>query len=888
MAYEDMNYDPMGNYTGFNNDQTEAFPVAPQEDTNAAAEEERLRREELERQRRERESASAVVHKQQIETRADGSQTHKTTTEVPAPIAPASYNQSIAQQESGNNPNIGYHNPQKSTAYGTYGMTQGAYADARRANPNLPQDITQATPEQQTQAMNAFTQQNAGYLKNYGVEPTQQNLSAAHFLGAKGLSDYLKSGYISPQAAAANGGYDKVRQIVNTRLGGGNAPASGAVNQMSAGGGRGNYPGQTQAQPGPGVAVATGNGVQGGPIAPEKTLTSGEQVVNEQPQQQAYPADNVINDQVTAFDNHAKTYEAVQNDPTALMKLGTSEDPNVPEWLKERSRNRAADLVTQQRDYMKGQADLQAAAQDPNKLNKLLRDRTEGGNWAKAIFFAAIGAKQSAQDEAAKLGIGDKDQIVQGADGKSYVVTMTKNGLPKSGVAADGTPLTSEQLVNVVGGAQGMKNAQTHTGKMQDIKTGAVYYERTTPQGIQLVDHNGNRYTGPSNNLRPFGIGSDIGTKNQIQLNELQNKLAYAGPTERAKIVAENEAKFGPLDPATRAQALGQVTGTVPTYGQQGGGNVPAPAPAPAQGGNVQGGAQVNAPVAPSGGAQPAPVNPAAPAPGSTIAERETGQKVTAAEQEAFVRAGGQKETIGQAASDGQSVGNARRQQLDIIKRNPSMLNIMNGTGTQFDQARNIITRLATGDYSGDNKEQLYKDIKATGMSQAEQAALIDFANLNTTINAKTLRANSGAGSISDAEQRANKDANIGNVDRIPAYAALSGLHRSQFAGDLQASKQAFLDAHPEIKSASQFNSAWQKEEANLLKGYQGIARSRLDAIGTPPPADASKEALAAYKDRVFRAFEAYPAPIWDAGSNKWNYQTANAKRAAMKQILGQ
>jgi hypothetical protein len=321
-----------------------------------------------------------------------------------------------------------------------------------------------------------------------------------------------------------------------------------------------------------------------------------------------------------------------------------------------------------------------------------------------------------------------------------------------------------------------------------------------------------------------------------------------------------------------------------------------APAGAPVAGPVAPGGAAPAPGVAPAGGPVApgqAPTVAAVPGARPTMAEiekRKLEEKATLAvtetEQKEYVKE--TKPAITQAASDGQAVGNARRQQLDLIKKNPSILNIMNGTGTQFDQARNVITRIASGAYSDDNKEALYKDIKATGMGQAEQAALVDFANLNTGINSKTLKANSGAGSISNAEQQANKDANIGNIDRIPAYAALSGLHRSQFSGDLQASKQAFLDQHPEIKSTAQFNSAWQKQEANLLKGYQGIAKARFDVMGKPPEANAGPEALAAYKDRVFRAFEAYPAPQYDSATGQWNYQTANAKRAAMKQILGQ
>ena len=111
----------------------------------------------------------------------------------------------------------------------SYGTTAAGWADARRVNPNLPEDITKATPEQLTAGQDAYTQQNAGYLKNYGVPVNENTLSAAHFLGAKGLADYLRDGTISAAAARANGGEENVRKIVQQRLGGTMAPASGGA-----------------------------------------------------------------------------------------------------------------------------------------------------------------------------------------------------------------------------------------------------------------------------------------------------------------------------------------------------------------------------------------------------------------------------------------------------------------------------------------------------------------------------------------------------------------------------------------------------------------------------------------------------------------------------------
>ena len=195
-----MAYDAMGNYIGY---EDFSAPVAPVIPTGEETEEQRRKREEEERKRAEKEAKRAdetAVQEQKVITYENGSKTIETKQEVPAggkvqPVAPEDYNARIARQESGNRPDIGYHDRSKGTASGMYGMTDVGYADARRRDPNLPEDRLQSTPEQQTSAMNAYTQQNAKYLQNYGVEPNENTLAAAHFLGAKGLSDYLKTGY---------------------------------------------------------------------------------------------------------------------------------------------------------------------------------------------------------------------------------------------------------------------------------------------------------------------------------------------------------------------------------------------------------------------------------------------------------------------------------------------------------------------------------------------------------------------------------------------------------------------------------------------------------------------------------------------------------------------
>ena len=268
-----------------------------------------------------------------------------------------------------------------------------------------------------------------------------------------------------------------------------------------------------------------------------------------QPQQLAEPG---------KIDLHtaAQKYQEIQDDSLKLLQFGTH--AQVPTYLQDRAKNRAADIINQQRDKKEAQEQLQTMS--PSDLASALKQRTSGGSWLKAIAFGMLGMQQSAQEEAAKLGLG-KDTYTQ-INGQPAIVKMSSNGTPIDGYnAATGKALTPEELVTAAQYSTVQKGAETHTGKMQDVTTGEVYYERTTPQGIQLVDNNGKIYKGASNNLRPFGIGSDINTKNTIQLQELQNKLAYAGPTAsaevRERIIGESEAKFGPLPEEYKRQVRG-------------------------------------------------------------------------------------------------------------------------------------------------------------------------------------------------------------------------------------------------------------------------------------------------------------------------------------------
>ena len=515
-------YDAMGSYTGFDEE-----PVNPYD-----YQEEERKKEELKKQleaqvKKQDQLASQVSHKQEITTMADGSQVEKTTKRSPAggPVSPDDYNKSIAQQESGNNPNIGYHDQSKSSAYGPYGITSGAYADARKANPALPEDITKADSGQMTSAQDAITQNNSKYLQSYGVPVNDNTLQAAHFLGAKGLSDYLKTGYISEAAAKANGGVENVKRIVDKRLGGMQAAASGAANLQQ--GEQGGMPTQKP---------------QTGPIAPEQQAQQAQQPPQGPvaPQQagpaftgQGLKAPNAGNAPTPGEEGskgHIERYQADQNDPAKLMELSTSE--GTPDWMKDRARNRAADIITNQREAQNAQQTLSTAT--PTELAKYMREKSSGGSWIKAIFYGAIGAKQLAQEEAAKLGIGT-EKIVTDQNGKAHIVKVSANGTPLEGYSADsGKKMTAEELVAAIGGASAGNKVSTSAEQFQD-KAGNIYRSQSNEKG-QLVMRNavtGKVYEGDPTKLTRMrdvaGAEADErkqGFKKENMTTEQTNRLA--------------------------------------------------------------------------------------------------------------------------------------------------------------------------------------------------------------------------------------------------------------------------------------------------------------------------------------------------------------------------
>ncbi|CAB4151548.1 hypothetical protein UFOVP592_22 [uncultured Caudovirales phage] len=913
-----MAYNAMGDYTGF--DESVSEPVNPYEFEDEEKRKEELKRQLQQAQREEEELASKVSHKQEVTEYGDGSQTVKTTKEIPAggPVAPEDYNASIARQESGNNPNIGYHDRSKGTASGMYGMTDAGYADARKLDPNLPADRLQSTPEQQTAAQNAYTQQNAKYLQNYGVEPTPNNLAAAHFLGAKGLSDYLKTGYVSDAAAKANGGIENVKRIVNQRLGGQAAPASGAAQQQNLmPGEQGGMPTKkpplqpvdpnAQVSPeqlqanAPGAAVSNADKQAVQPVAP---------VSPEQAQQQEGPKPNSYDEFGTPgysearaqLDKHVDAYTTAQNDPNALMALSANKD--VPEWMQERSRNRAADIITQQRDMKNAQEKLAEAT--PTELAKYMREKSTGGSWLKAIFYASIGAKSLAQAEGAKLGIGT-EKIVTDANGKSHIVKVSSNGTPLEGYSAEtGKKMTAEEMVAAIGGGSAGK-VSTSAEQFQD-KEGNIYRSQSNDKG-QLVTKNivtGETYKGDPTKLTRVrdvaGEKSDErkqGFRRENDATQFANsirKMDYAGKlkaVEEFQQAAVNRGEPLLTDEELSRMGVDRPDISTPTR-QQPRQAKPAAAPAPAAA--PQG--AVAAPVAPTPEpGQPAtaiaPVDPNAPAPGTSVTGRMTPEQMKRQEAEAKLqREGASKVSVDQQerfnkyvaedlqpkADAGKMISRIRKEQIngpDGILKNPEIVGMLQGSSGG--EVGNILRDLITGT---SNQADLSTRVGSLNLDDNQKRVLYTQIGLNNQILPQTLKANAGPGAISEAEHKINREANV-DITRQPLNSALSLMTRDQFVKDLAVAKNDFRSNNPGVRTTDDMNKAWDAQERKAQQAYDGIYAARAAYIAKYNPLD--KDGKQTNPNAVVEAFKHYPVPSWNG--KDWDHGTDFAKKAARRPL---
>jgi hypothetical protein len=486
--------------------------------------------EELKR-KREQEIANTAVHTEERKVYGDGTQEITTKREIPAEVSapvnpnqiqlqPApqpkpqfdrnAYNTSIAQQESGNRADIGYHDRTKSSAYGVFGITAPAYQDARRRDPSLPEDITQATQEQQTRAQNIITDNNARFLQSKGVEATPGVLAAAHFTGANGLHKYLTQKdeqgrpYISPQAQAANGGYDKAAAIINGRLNGQAMPASGATQQP-------------QPQP--------------APVSPEE-LARQQYSLATNNTGMGIRAPGIAAGQPVAqpTTNYQTLFQEKQDNINGLTQL--IEDANTPEYLKRRSADRRYELVNNAYMEEKAKAKIPTMTQPEIAKAMTTTPKDDEGSWLKFLLLGFI-SPQLAGAEAIKLGLAPtkwETATITDENGKETSVEVQRRADGKvlqGNITGTDTKLTAEQLGQA---SEGILGKGVHVTKVEtriNPNTNEVVSVQTLSNGKQKFLLGGKNYGGDKQVLVP-----------EAQHTKQEDTRVNAGYSNLAKLTA--------------------------------------------------------------------------------------------------------------------------------------------------------------------------------------------------------------------------------------------------------------------------------------------------------------------------------------------------------------
>lgn len=717
MAYEYQ--DPMGNMTGYVDQEAQA---------EAEREEEERKRKEAERLAKERDNLA--VHKQEVTTYANGSKTITNVAEVPAtadapgrptgPVAPKGFqgqtdefggvDEAVERQRKMNQQEQRQEQRQQPVAPvapGTVFERQiQAESGGRHIDPRTGQIMTSPKGALGVAQIMPATARQPGY----GIAPiTDEELRTPE--GNMAFGQRYKEGMLR----VFNGDEEKATASYNA----GPGAVQKAVRRAEQQGGdyKDYLPRETQNY----LQKVFGGQAQQQQQRPQQviqgpqsqTAGAGRGMVNpERVNAPVAPDDSVINNQVADYERRQAptavapapinpeapvaeaftgqglrmpgqpsgvassasaidAYQQRQDNPTELMKLGSSDDPAVPDFIKQRSRNRAADLITQEREMARAKEVV--ATSSESDIAKYLRKKTEGGSYLKLALYGLLGMENSGMAEAAKLGIGS-DKAVTGADGKPYIIKTSANGTPLEGFDGEtGKALTAQELVKVAAGGNAGK-VSTSAEQFQD-KDGNIYRSQSDDKG-RLVTKNivtGEVYKGdPTKLTRVRDVASQTsderkqGFRRENDATSFANSIRKLDYSSKLKAVEEfQQAAVNRGEPLLSDAELSAMGVDRPDLG-------PAPtrqqAPAKPQQAQGQGQAEPQAqtqgklaPAVPTGQAQLAPVNPNAPAPGTSVTGRITPSDQKRREKEEEVDRAGRKEA---ATTEGKVAGGIAGKEL--------------------------------------------------------------------------------------------------------------------------------------------------------------------------------------------------------------------------------
>lgn len=607
----------------------------------------------------EQEAAQAKVHKQEVITRADGTQTVKTETEVPAqampvaapvaaepvalgaPVAPARPPQArqpsraeLAQANvTGQRPAVPstndalFNNMVRAESGGRQFDAQGNIL----TSPKGAQGIAQIMPA-------------TAAAPGFGIKPaTPEEIATPEGNQAFGLRykegmDRLFGGDPAKTAAAYNAGPGRVQQAeqMAAQRGGswtdyipketrdyiqktaGNvlnavipSAQAGTLPPQGAGAGRGTV-GMPQAQPGEGVQVATGYGVQGTPGAPGTPAVPGQPrveiddngirtVTQADGTRQSFDQNGrplLAGGQVPTNTEQYKTrlFLDAQNDPMKLAQIYQNKN-EFGDVYSNLAGKQLSDLMSQKFKKDEATATVTTAIKNMGagdmKSARFLADemKKDEGSWVKMLLLGFI-SPDLAGAEAVKLGFGAQWQTQTLDDGTTALVKVRKDGKPMIGYdATTGAELSANQLAGVAGGKKeldivgGTYVSDTLKDKNGNALVGRVVTDKKTGQSYIQTDQGRMSMAG----FRPQSSTGSLADQRTRLIQELNLKLEGKTAEEKMAITRDYNSKliasgYGPVQPYEVNLAAPQISGGTTTVG---GGTTTTTGGAPVGGGTT-------------------------------------------------------------------------------------------------------------------------------------------------------------------------------------------------------------------------------------------------------------------------------------------------------------
>jgi hypothetical protein len=554
---------------------------------------------------------------------------------------------------------------------------------------------------------------------------------------------------------------------------------------------------------------------------------------------------------------------------------------------------------------------VMAAAQgDPKAQQKLLNSIKPGavkreeegkvteGSYIRAYLYARLGLNDLAQEEQQKiLGRSKFGQVT--VNGQSFEVeTDPRSGRVLLARDAEGNKVDAPILNKIrAEAAKFGTSAFGFTGEAAVIPSsdkenaGQEYRQRTNAITGQIENiittgpNAGKSYTGSP------GQRVSVGTAAAKTDYNLAADLYKKHSGNVIDMLKEYEMIRGPMTDEGRGQFLRQYGygGTIPTPAQATGGTASVPVASTATAPQRPGTAPV-VQTAPTASATQRPGT--APAPTQTpvvsTAPIATGGRVGGGVSTGGIAGMKIQQEVGKAgaieniqvqgarskafndildtevrpqAQAGDTVSSVRKQQFAIFDRpgvdSNKLFGLYNaaaeGTG---DQKLSIIRDIFGGVFKPE--AEVSQRLAALNLTPQEKSALMEYNTANQRVNAATLKQNAGPGAVSDAEQRANREANV-DITKVPALGAYNAMAQSQFDGDRARWKADWALTQP-AQNALQLDKAWRKENQRLGEMYRETATQRAKFIAENGGTTAA----------VQQGYKRFPVPEYDPATETW------------------